>query len=171
MTCRDEFPCAHGSTCLSITCVSLWLQHWEHTGIIDMVCLLISCLFYAFCIRMSSTHMATLLPYNRKRKQLLKMTFLVNEQNVSVMYIDINASRDVLTRIYFSRMPCFCSKLGIQVEYAKSNLKTSLSQIWVICQLLPFVSVGQTITVVLWHFTCWLAIVVHNFHSFGSGSV
>ena len=29
------------------------------------------------------------------------------------------------------------------VEYAKSNLKTSLSQIWVICQLLPFVSVGQ----------------------------
>ena len=27
--------------------------------------------------------------------------------------------------------------------YAKSNLKTSLSQIWVICQLLPFVSVWQ----------------------------
>ena len=98
MTCRDEFPRAHGSTCLSITCVSLsWLQHWEHTGIIDMVCLLISCLFYAFCIRMSSTHMTTLLPYNDKRKQLLKMTFLINEQNVSVMYIDINAYRDVLT--------------------------------------------------------------------------
>ena len=29
--------------------------------------------------------------YSDKRKQLLKMTFLVNEQNVSVMYIDINA--------------------------------------------------------------------------------
>ena len=31
------------------------------------------------------------LPYSDKRKQLLKMKFLVNEQNVSVMYIDINA--------------------------------------------------------------------------------
>ena len=32
-----------------------------------------------------------ILPYSDKRKQLLKMKFLVNEQNVSVMYIDINA--------------------------------------------------------------------------------
>ena len=32
-----------------------------------------------------------ILLYSDKRKQLLKMTFLVNEQNVSVMYIDINA--------------------------------------------------------------------------------
>ena len=31
------------------------------------------------------------LPYSDKRKQLLKIKFLVNEQNVSVMYIDINA--------------------------------------------------------------------------------
>ena len=31
----------------------------------------------------------------------------------------------------------------MEVEHAKSNLKTSLSQIWVIYQLLPFVRVGQ----------------------------
>ena len=31
------------------------------------------------------------LPYSDKRKQLFKMTFLVNEQNVSGMYIDISA--------------------------------------------------------------------------------
>ena len=31
------------------------------------------------------------LPYSDKRKQLLKMTFLINEQNVSAMYIDIHA--------------------------------------------------------------------------------
>ena len=29
--------------------------------------------------------------YSDKRKQILKIKFLVNEQNVSVMYIDINA--------------------------------------------------------------------------------
>ena len=31
----------------------------------------------------------------------------------------------------------------MEEEYAKSNLNTSLSLIWVICQLLPFVRVGQ----------------------------
>ena len=31
----------------------------------------------------------------------------------------------------------------MEVDYAKSNLKTSLSPIWMICQLLPFVRVGQ----------------------------
>ena len=51
------------------------------------------------------------------------------------MYIDINAISGCLE--------CFCSKHEIQVEYAKSNLNTSPSQIWVICQLLPFVRVGQ----------------------------
>ena len=30
--------------------------------------------------------------YSDKRKQLLKVTFHVNEQNVFVMYIDINAN-------------------------------------------------------------------------------
>ena len=32
-----------------------------------------------------------ILPYSNKRKQLWKMKFLVNEQNVSVVHIDINA--------------------------------------------------------------------------------
>ena len=74
-----------------------------------------------------------ILPYSDKRKQLLKITFLVNEQNVSVLYIDIMISQD----------ECFCLKLRLEVEHAKSNLKTSLSQIWVVCHLLPFVRIGQ----------------------------
>ena len=78
-------------------------------------------------------------PYSDKRKQLLKMAFLVNEQNVSVMYIDINAISLCLDLIVFQQDECFCSKLGLEVEYAKSNPKTSLSQIWVICHLRPFV--------------------------------
>ena len=57
------------------------------------------------------------------------------------MYIDINAS--ILTLDIFQQDECFCSKLRMEVEYAKSNLKTSLAQIWVICHLLPFVRVGQ----------------------------
>ena len=85
----------------------------------------------------------TSLPYSDKREQLLKITRLVNEQNVSVTYIDINAISLYLDLNIFQQDECFCSKLGMEVEYAKSNLKTSLSQIWVICQLLPFVRVGQ----------------------------
>ena len=86
-------------------------------------------------------------PYNDIRRQLLKMTFLVNEQNVSVMNIDINAISGCLDFNIFQQDECFCSKLGIQVEYAKFNLKTSLSQIWVIGQLLPFGIVRQTAVV------------------------
>ena len=71
------------------------------------------------------------------------MTFLVNEQSVSVMYIDINAISLYLDLNIFQQDVCFCPKLGMQVEYAKYNLKTSLSQIRVICQLLPFARVGQ----------------------------
>ena len=82
----------------------------------------------------------TFLPYSDKREKLLKITFLVNEQNVSVMYIDINV---ILTLDIFQQDECFCSKLGMEVEYAESNLRTSHSQIWEICQVLPFVRVGQ----------------------------
>ena len=75
--------------------------------------------------------------------QLLKMKFLVNEQNVPAMYIDVNAISLCLDLNIFQQDECFCSKLGMEVEYAKSYLKASLSQIWVICDLLPFVRVGQ----------------------------
>ena len=68
------------------------------------------------------------------------MKFFINEQNVSVMYIDIHAISWCLDLNIFQQDECFCSKLGLEVEYAKSNLKTSLSQI---CDLLPFVRVGQ----------------------------
>ena len=41
---------------------------------------------------------------------------------------------------------CFGPKLGLEVlAIKKSNLKTSLYQIWVICHLLPFVRVGQRV--------------------------
>ena len=98
------------------------------------------------------------LPYTDKRKQLLKMKFLVNEQNVSVMYIDINAISLCLDLNISQQDECFCLKLGMEVEYAKSNLKTSLSQIWVICELLPFVSAGQ--------YTCsWTIKVAYSLKS------
>ena len=37
-------------------------------------------------------------------------------------YLDLNI---------FQQDECFCSKLGMEVEYAKSSLKTSVSQFWV----------------------------------------
>ena len=89
------------------------------------------------CIWWENTHKNL---YSDKRKQLLKMKFLVNEQNVSVMCIDITEILWYLILNIFQQDECFCSKLGMEVEYAKSNLKTALSQIWVICDLLPFVN-------------------------------
>ena len=62
---------------------------------------------------------------------------------MSVMYIDINAISLCLNLNIFQLDECFCSKLGLEVEHAKSILKSSLSQIWVICHLLPFVRLGQ----------------------------
>ena len=73
----------------------------------------------------------------------MKIKFLVNEQNVSVIYIDINAISWCLDLNIFQQDECVSSKLGLEVEPAKSNLKTPISQIWVICHLLPFVRVGQ----------------------------
>ena len=40
-------------------------------------------------------------------------------------------------------MSVSAQNLDWNLEHAKSNLKTSLSQIWMICHLLPFVRVGQ----------------------------
>ena len=57
-----------------------------------------------------------------KRKQLLKITFLVNEQIVSVMYIDINAILLCLDLRIFQQDECFCSKLGMEVEYMPSPI-------------------------------------------------
>ena len=114
------------------------LEPWNYTCIL---CLLAIHNIIFWC----STN---ILPYSDKRKQLLKMTFLVNEQNGSVMYNVRLHSHQCNSSLYldlniFQQDECFCPKLGIEVENAKSNLKTSLSQIWVICQLLPFVRVGQ----------------------------
>ena len=54
--------------------------------------------------------------YSDKRKPLLKMKFLVNEQNVSVMYIVINAISLHLDLNIFQQGGSFCSKLGMYVE-------------------------------------------------------
>ena len=51
------------------------------------------------------------------------MTFLVNEQNVCVMYIDINAISLCLALNILQQDEYSCSELGKEVEYAKSNLK------------------------------------------------
>ena len=59
------------------------------------------------------------------------------------MYIDINAISLCLDLNIFQQDECFCSKFRLEVEHTKSNLTTSLSHIWVICHLLPFVRVGQ----------------------------
>ena len=56
---------------------------------------------------------------------------------------DINAISLCLDINIFQQDACFCSKLGLEVEYSKSNLKTSLSQIWLIFHLLLCVRVGQ----------------------------
>ena len=58
------------------------------------------------------------------------------------MYKNINAISWCLDLNFFQQDEYFCSKLGLEVEYAKSNLKTSLFKIWVICDLLPFVRVN-----------------------------
>ena len=58
------------------------------------------------------------------------------------MYIDINAIPLYPDLDIFQQDKCFCSKLGMEVEHTKNHLKTSRSQIWVICQLLPFVLNG-----------------------------
>ena len=68
------------------------------------------------------------------------MAFLVNEQNVPVnSNIDINAISLCLDLIIiFQQDECFCSKLGLEVEHAKSNIITPLSQILVILSLASF---------------------------------
>ena len=78
-------------------------------------------------------------------KQVLKIKFLVNEQYGSIMYIDINAISLCLDFNIFHLDGRFCL-IGLEVEHVKSHLKTSLSHIWVICDLLPFVRVGQSIS-------------------------
>ena len=67
-----------------------------------------------------------LLPYNVKRKQLLKMIFLVNEQDVSVIYIGINAEYHyILILNIFQQDDCFCSSQNpMEGEYALCNLKS-----------------------------------------------
>ena len=55
-----------------------------------------------------------------------------NEQNTSVVYIDINVISFMSLGLglnIFQQVECFCSKLWLEVERAKSNLRTSLKNI------------------------------------------
>ena len=82
------------------------------------MCIMYELYFFVVKVVMS------ILPYNDKRKQLWKMTFPVNDQNVSVMRIDINALSLSLDLNIFQHDECSCSKLGMEVEYAKTSQKT-----------------------------------------------
>ena len=55
------------------------------------------------------------------------MTFPVNEQNVSVMRIDINALSLSLDLNIFQQDECSCSKLGMEVELLDKSLAQSRS--------------------------------------------
>ena len=83
------------------------------------------------------------LPYSDKRKQLTKMTFLVNEQNVSTIYTDINVVPWCLHLNISQQDVNFSSKLGREIAHAKDHLNMPKTQIWRIWELLPFVRVGQ----------------------------
>ena len=50
----------------------------------------------------------------------LSCTYIDKFDINAILYLDFNI---------FQQDECFCSKLGMEVEYAKSNLKTQLSQI------------------------------------------
>ena len=102
------------------SCAHIDLLHPPpHLKILDPPLLLTSCYLP------TRHHVSNnVLPYSDKRRQLLKVIFLVNEQNVSVMYIDINAlSLCLWLKDIFQQDECFCSKLGLEEEYAKSNKK------------------------------------------------
>ena len=72
-----------------------------------------------YIMRARNPHCPTL----TKGKQ--HMTFLINEQNGSVMYA-FNTAISLCLDLNILQQ-CFCSKFGLEVEHAKSNLKTSLS--------------------------------------------
>ena len=61
----------------------------------------------------------TKLPYVCKRKQVTKVTFLVKEQNVSVIYTAVNGiSLSYLASYYYLfisyKDECFCMKFGLK---------------------------------------------------------
>ena len=80
-------------------------------------------------------NISIILPYSDKRKQLLKITFLVNEQNTCVchvhLYIDINAISGCLDLNIFQQDECFCSKLGLEVEYKSNDLYITLTYCYI----------------------------------------
>ena len=89
-------------------------------------------------------------PTLRKRKQLLKIS---RNWAKCVCHVHGHQYHDVLTWIWMS---VSAQNSGLEVEHAKSNLKTSHSQIWVISHLPPFVRVGQNSTVVSHPVPSWL---------------
>ena len=47
---------------------------------------------------------------------------------------------DVLSNIFFLQDECFCMKFGLEEELI---IKTSITQFWMVCHLLPFAKVRQ----------------------------
>ena len=56
--------------------------------------------------------------------------------------MNLNISNE--SPLYLKQDECFCSKLGLEVEDAKFNQKTQITQIRMICHLHPSAKVGQT---------------------------
>ena len=84
----------------------------------------------------------TMLPYFGKRKQVTKVKFLVKEPNVSVISTDVNGISWCLTYHISWQDECWCIKFSLE-EHTRLNAKTSITQILMVCHLLPFAKVGQ----------------------------
>ena len=99
--------------------------------------------FHQWRYRGNRERLLCMLPYFGKRKQVTKVTFLVKEQNVSVISTDVNGISWCLTEHISQQDEYLCIKIGLEEEYIRQNMKTSIIQIWMVCHLLPFAKVGQ----------------------------
>ena len=75
-----------------------------------------------------------------------KSDILVKEQNVSVICTDVNGISWCLTEHISYQDECLCIKFGLEEEHIRWNMKTSITQIWMVCHLLSFAKVGQYYT-------------------------
>ena len=80
-------------------------------------------------------------PTLAKGSKWQKGKFLAKEQNVSVISTDINGISWCLT-YFLEEDECLCIKFGLRAHKVKYK-KTSITQIYIVCHLLPFTKVGQ----------------------------
>ena len=85
-----------------------------------------------------------IMPYFGKRKQVIKVIFLVNEQICLSFTLTSMQYHDLFDLNIFQLDECFCSKLGLEIEHAKTvqSKNIDISDLDD-CHLLPFVKVGK----------------------------